>query len=114
MGYDYVLLLGVDHNVNTTIHLAKFLAGVRYRIPKYCTVLRDGIAVRVDYGEIDHCCRNFKLVGEWLQQRGLERRGTVGNALAWLVRSRDVVATVVEELRSDLCRFLCSPWRTET
>src|SRR5690606_39973944 len=102
-----VLLLGVDHTVNTTVHLAEALAGVPYRVPKYCTVLRNGLPVRVDFGEIDHCCRNFALVGEWLNRRSLERRGEVGSARARLVRARDVVATVVEELRDDPLRFLC-------
>lgn len=102
-----VLLLGVDHGANTTVHLAEALAGVPYRRPKYCTVLLDGVPTRVDYGEIDHCCRHFVMVGEWLDRRGLERRGKVGNAEARLVHSHDVVATVVEELKDDRCRFLC-------
>ena len=58
--------LGVDHSANTTIHLAEFLAGVPYGIPKYYTVLDNGVAVRVDYEETDHCCKNFNVVGEWL------------------------------------------------
>src|SRR5919112_5148774 len=37
-----VLLLGVGHDANTTVHLAENLAGVRYRRPCYATVLRDG------------------------------------------------------------------------
>ena len=54
-----VLLIGVGHDANTTVHLAETLAGVRYRIRKYATVLRDGRAVRCDYAEIDHCCQGF-------------------------------------------------------
>lgn len=102
-----VLLLGVGHDANTTIHLAEYYAGVPYRIAKYCTVLVDGVPTRVDYGEIDHCCRNFALAGQWLNERGLERRRRVGRAAARLVRARDVVSTVVEELKNDPCRFLC-------
>ena len=101
-----VLLLGVDHNANTTIHLAEWLAGVRYRRPKYSTTLRDGRPVRVGYHEIGHCCENFHLVGEWLAARALERRGLVGHAQARLVRSRDVVAVVKERLRQDETVFL--------
>src|SRR5690606_22259847 len=101
------LLLGVDHDANTTVHLAEYLAQVPYRVPKYCTVLCDGVPTRVDYGEIDHCCRNFSRVGTWLQKRGLERRGPVGHVDARFMRARDVVATVVEELEADACRFLC-------
>jgi aminoglycoside N3'-acetyltransferase len=97
----WVLLLGVDHDANTTIHLAEALAGVPYRVPKYCTILRDGQPARVDYGEIDHCCQNFTLAGEWLTERGLERRGRLGHATARLSRCSDVVDVVVPELRAD-------------
>lgn len=102
-----VLILGVDHGVNTTIHLAEYLAGVPYRMPKYCTVMHKGIPTRVNYGEIDHCCRGFNLVDQWLEQRGLQRKGRIGNAAAILARSRDIVETVVAELTNDRCRFLC-------
>ena len=105
----WVLLLGVDHDSNTTVHLAEFYANVPYRAPRFCTVLTNGTPRRVDYGEIDHCCRHFSLVGDWLSQRGLERRGQVGNAIARLSRSRDIVSTVVAELGTDPCRFLCPP-----
>ena len=37
-----VLLIGVGHDANTTIHLAELLAGVRYRLPAHATILRDG------------------------------------------------------------------------
>jgi aminoglycoside N3'-acetyltransferase len=102
-----VLLLGVDHDANTMVHLGEHFANVPYRIPKFCTVRRGGAAIRVDYGEIDHCCRNFRLVGGWLDRRGLERRGQVGHGIACLARARDVVSTVVTELEADTCRFLC-------
>ena len=101
-----VLLLGVDHDANTTIHLAEWLAGVRYRRPKHATILEDGRPIRVDYREIDHCCQNFRLVGTWLAARGLERQGPVGHALARLVRSRDVVVVVTEHVRQDETAFL--------
>lgn len=101
-----VLLLGVGHDGNTTIHLAEALAGVRYRRSQHVTVLRDGRPVRVEYGEIDHCCQNFALVDGWLDARGLQRRGSVGRAEARLVRSRDVVAVVTERLRNDETAFL--------
>jgi aminoglycoside 3-N-acetyltransferase len=102
-----VLLLGVGHDANTTVHLGEWYARVPYRLSKSCVVLRDGVPALVDYGEIDHCCRNFSLVGDWLEARGLERRGQVGRGIARLMRARDVVATVVDELTSQPCRFLC-------
>jgi aminoglycoside N3'-acetyltransferase len=83
------------------------VAGVPYRSPKHITVLESGRPRRIDYGENDHCCRNFVWVGDWLRERGLQREGRVGNAQALLTRSRDIVSTVVEELRDHSTRFLC-------
>jgi aminoglycoside N3'-acetyltransferase len=101
-----VLLLGVGHDDNTTIHLAESLAGVRYRRAKHATVLRDGRPTRVAYGEIDHCCQNFTLVDGWLDVAGLQRRGRVGHAEARLIRSCDIVSVVVEQLQRDETVFL--------
>jgi aminoglycoside N3'-acetyltransferase len=93
-----ILLLGVGHDSNTTIHLAEALAHVPYAVPKHVTVMRDGAPVRIDYGENDHCCRRFALADEWLRARGLQREGRVGNAEARLVDSQDVVAVVRKHL----------------
>ena len=101
-----VLLLGVGHDANTTIHLAENLAGVRYRRDKYITILRDGHPARFEYREIDHCCQNFALVDGWLDERGLQRHGDVGNAPARLMRSREVVSVVTGELKRDETIFL--------
>jgi aminoglycoside N3'-acetyltransferase len=86
-----VLLLGVGHDANTTVHLAESLAGVRYRRRYSSTVLSGGVPMRVEYAEIDHCCQNFSLVDEWLEARGAQRLGIVGHAAARLARSRDIV-----------------------
>ena len=101
-----VLLLGVGHDSNTTIHLAEVLGGAPYRVPKHITHLVDGRAVRIEYGENDHCCQRFTLADEWLRARGLQREGPVGHGQARLVRSRDVVDVVVEQVRRDPVIFL--------
>ncbi len=101
-----VLLLGVDHTSNTTIHLCENMAGVRYRRDKHLTVLKDGIPVRFEYHEIDHCCQNFSLVDGWLDEHGLQRRGKVGHAGARLVRSRDIVEVVIKRLKENKTTFL--------
>lgn len=101
-----VLLLGVNHNADTTIHLAENLAGVRYRRSKYLTVLEDGKPARFDYREIDHCCERFDLVDDWLDERGRQQKGIVGHAEARLASSREIVATVLERLRADETTFL--------
>jgi aminoglycoside N3'-acetyltransferase len=101
-----ILLLGVGHDSNTTVHLAENLAGVRYRRDKYVTLLRDGRPVRFEYREIDHCCQNFALVDGWLDERGLQRHGRVGHAEARLMRARDVVLVVTEQLGRNETIFL--------
>jgi aminoglycoside 3-N-acetyltransferase len=101
-----VLLLGVSHAEDTTLHLAELLAGVPYRVPHHCTVLENDRPVRIDYGENDHCCLRFNLADEWLRERGLQREGPVGHAHARLMRSRDIVAVAVEHLAHDPLIFL--------
>jgi aminoglycoside N3'-acetyltransferase len=103
-----VLLLGIDHTANTTIHLAEYLGGARYRRAKSAVALRDGHVVYIHYGEIDHCCQNFSLADAWLDAHGLQRRGRVGDAEARLVRSRDLVEVVVAQVRADETVFLHS------
>lgn len=93
-----VLLAGVGHDANTTIHLAENLAGIRYRRRCHSTVVDEGRLVRVDYSEVDHCCENFALVSGWLEAEEAERRGLVGHAQALLARSRDIVRVALARL----------------
>ena len=101
-----VLLLGIGHEADTTIHLAESLAEVRYRHDKYVTVVENGRPVRFDYKEIDHCCRNFAMVDGWLDARRQQRHGTIGHGEARLSQSRDVVTVAREQLRANETVFL--------
>lgn len=104
-----VLLLGVGHDADTSLHVAELLAGVPYGIPRHCTVLREGCAVRLDYRENDHCCHRFALADGWLRARGLQAEGPVGQAMARLARARDIVRLAVEELGREPLLFLHGP-----
>lgn len=101
-----VLLLGVGHDANTTLHLAELIAGVPYRTPSYCTVLENGRATRIDYGENNHCCARFALADDWLRARGLQAEGRVGQAHARLARARDIVSVALGYLSNDPLLFL--------
>ena len=101
-----ILLLGVGHDANTTIHLAEVMADVPYRVPKHVVDVRAGGPVRIEYRENDHCCQRFALADQWLRERGLQRESQVGNAQARLVRSRDVVEVIVDQLRRAPTLFL--------
>jgi aminoglycoside 3-N-acetyltransferase len=104
-----ILLLGVGHDANTTIHLAESLAGVRYRRPKWLTIMHAGQAMRVSYNEIDHCCDRFNLVDGWLDAEQGQRRSRVGHGDARLIDARTVVATVITRLRANETMFLHEP-----
>ena len=101
-----VLLLGVGHDADTTIHLAENMAGVRYRLPVYSTIVEAGRLTRYIYSEVDHCCQNFNLLDRWLEAEGRQRRGVVGQAEARLARSRDIVQAALARLRENETVFL--------
>ena len=101
-----VLLLGVNHDADTTIHLAELIAGVPYGLPHSCMAMVDGHPTRIEYLENDHCCERFKLVDGWLREAGVQSEGRVGNAMARLIRSRDIVQAVVPRLERQPLLFL--------
>lgn len=102
-----VLLLGVTHSENTTLHLAEALARVPYSVSHPCVVEVDGAARTVLIAETDHCCRRFELANGWLRARGLQREDAVGNADAGLCDARDIVQVALEQLAAEPLIFLC-------
>ncbi|MBB4635098.1 AAC(3)-IV family aminoglycoside N-acetyltransferase [Longimicrobium terrae] len=104
-----VLLLGVNHDADTTLHLAELIADVPYRLPKHITVWRDGGPVQIPYGENDHCCQGFDLADGWLREAGMQTEGPVANGVGRLIRSRDIVRVATERLAGDPLVFLHAP-----
>ncbi len=88
-----VLLLGVGHGNNTSLHLAEFRAQLAHRPTR-----TDGHAVVVDaarrwepYEDFDYNDSDFDQVGTAFAESGAEISGTVGGATARLCRQRDIV-----------------------
>ena len=104
-----ILLLGVGHDSNTTLHLAELLAEVPYGVPRHTTVMGTGGPERIDYLENDHCCERFALADGWLRGPGLQREGPVGSAHARLMDARDLVRVACEKLAADPLLFLHPP-----
>lgn len=102
-----VLLVGVEHSESTMLHVAESLASVPYSVAHPCVVQIKGTAQSVMISETDHCCRGFRKMDGWLTRRGLQRRGSVGNAHARLSDAQDLVAIAVERLSEDPLVFLC-------
>lgn len=104
-----VLLLGVTHGENTTLHLAEALAGVPYSVSHPCVVVVEGAPREVLIAETDHCCAGFRVADEWLRARALQRDGRVGHAAARLMDARALVTVAREHLTSNPLLFLCAP-----
>ncbi|AGC46349.1 aminoglycoside n3'-acetyltransferase-like protein [Myxococcus stipitatus DSM 14675] len=102
-----ILLLGVSHGENTTLHMAEALARVPYSVSHPCIVEVDGVASTVMIAETDHCCSRFPLADDWLRARNLQREGTVGHAHARLCDARPLVDVAVKQLTAEPLTFLC-------
>lgn len=102
-----ILLLGVEHSENTTLHVAEAIAGVPYAVQHPCVVAIDGEPREILIVESDHCCRGFLQMNAWLDERGLQRAGRIGHASAILVDADDVVAVATAQLARDPLVFLC-------
>lgn len=102
-----VLLLGVSHGENTTLHLAETLAQVPYSVSHPCVVEVEGVESTVLIAETDHCCSRFPLADDWLRAHGLQQEGPVGHAHARLCDSRALVELAVRQLTAAPLSFLC-------
>ncbi len=92
-----VLLLGVDHASNTSLHLAEYRSGCALQVTKHAPVVVDGERRWVGFDDIDLDESDFKAIGDaFAGEVGLERRGRVGLAEALLVPQRPLVDYAVE------------------
>jgi aminoglycoside 3-N-acetyltransferase len=98
-----VLLLGVDHSVNTSLHLAEY----RARWPGWAVLhsraplLVDGLKRWVTFEELDHRSEDFQALGEaWRASSDALGPGRVGDAQAELVPLRQLLAFAVSWLSS--------------
>jgi len=94
-----ILLLGVGHDRNTSLHLAEYRSGVRRRVQQSGPVLVDGERRWVSWDDIDLDEGDFVPLGSALERHGLVRVGSVGTASARLMRQRAVVDYATEWFR---------------
>lgn len=95
-----VLLLGVGHDRNTSLHLAQYRAGVRRRVRESGPVRLDGRRQWLSWDDIDLDSDDFLTIGVDLEQAGLVHLGPVGAATGRLMQQRAVVDAVTVWLRS--------------
>lgn len=106
----YILLLGVDHQSNTTIHHIEEQAGAAYHMQPKLAPAR----IRVNGREIvRHILlhaygtpRHFGVMEPVFMERGIQQTGRIGQAVVRLVRARPMVQVTVQALRASP-RILC-------
>ena len=110
-----ILLLGVGHTSNTSIHLAETLAGMPYITSPYdpgktVVPLRfgaDGSVEEVPQEQYPGCSDAFYLAESYLKEQGRITYGAVGNAVAQLMSSRELIETIHGILAKDATFLLC-------
>jgi aminoglycoside 3-N-acetyltransferase len=89
----YVLLLGVGHDRNTSLHLAEYLAeyyGKRV-MDCFAPVLQNGNRVWKKYQDVAFYGNDFEEIGKEFEKTGNCRFGKVGTANARLMRQKELV-----------------------
>jgi aminoglycoside 3-N-acetyltransferase len=116
----WVLLLGVGHIANTTVHVGEFRAAVPYVAlqpslvwPRAHEVVLPGGSRTVEYTRFAGCSRAFGVVERGLRERSLIRDGRIGRAESQLVAGRAVVEETVALLRRDEHALLCTEPRPQ-
>jgi aminoglycoside 3-N-acetyltransferase len=88
-----VLLLGVDHGNNSSLHLSEYRADLPVTdwISEGSPMIVDGTHTWVTYPDRAGNSDDFAALGEDFARTGKERRGRVGAATGRLMRQRDAV-----------------------
>jgi aminoglycoside 3-N-acetyltransferase len=110
----WVLLQGVDHTRNTTIHAAEFMLDLPHLSgPAYALVADrstvTGARILTMPREPD-CSEGFNRLVDRIPRREIQ----IGHALLWLCRGQDVLDTALTALEADRTALLCDRPRCRT
>ena len=112
----FILLLGVKHDTDSTMHVGESYAQAPYRgvpydpnFPRTARVRTpSGEVVTVDLNDEPGCSTGFGVIEMPLRQRGLIRDFKIEAAKCQLLRGLDVIETTVEVLKERSDALLCS------
>lgn len=111
----WILLVGVVHNRNTTIHTAECLAPAIYLdMPqgpdawRTATLRTDGKEREIELKERPGCSVGFGAIEGLLRQRGAIRDGRLGGSYTQAMRGADVITAGIDMLRADPAALLCA------
>lgn len=110
-----IMLVGCDHNSNSTIHVAESLAEVPFNYvttpanPSGRMLIRqkDGKVKEIQLTEFTGCSNVFARAEEPLRQAGVIRDGKVGKASVQLMKGMDVLKVLVPILQKNPDWLLC-------
>ncbi|NOZ20268.1 MAG: AAC(3) family N-acetyltransferase [Planctomycetes bacterium] len=112
----YILLVGVTHNRNSSIHVGEVLANAPYLREHFCEAWkRTARVVREDgrieeiplHPEVPGCSAGFDIIDVPLRKRGVIKDGRIGNADAMLMKGLEMFAVVREVLEKHPAFLLC-------
>jgi aminoglycoside 3-N-acetyltransferase len=111
-----ILLLGVGHNSNSTVHVGEAHARVPYldipfspdRTPRAKIVRGEETVREVQLKEQPGCSRAFGYMEAALRRKGAVRDGKVGMALVQWMSGQAVIDCTVQVLKEDPAALLCT------
>ena len=110
----YVLLLGVTHLANSTIHVGESHAGVKKfwwnegEPPRVKMKLGDGTIVEHPLDPSSSCSTSFNAVEHPMRARDRILDLRIGEAISFLMRGRDIITTVVDMIREHPNILFCN------
>jgi aminoglycoside 3-N-acetyltransferase len=94
----WILLLGVDHRVNTSIHLAesRSITGQKKIRKTAAPILINGQRQWIEFQDIDLDDSDFEEIGKDFEKNFSVQRGKIGDASSMLLRQREIVDFALE------------------
>lgn len=114
----WIVLVGVDYNSCTMIHLAEESMEVPYRhwVELTGTVIEDGVAARKTYrflARYQGVSNDFMPLGNRLESEGMVRIGVIGKSTIRCFRSQDLHKCALRSLRDDPLFLISSGTKEE-
>ena len=86
-----ILLLGVDYDSCSAMHLGEFRSGIRKVKKEASAIIENGIRIWKEYDEIDYDNDEFFDIGEILEEKAMVKIFNIGNAGCGLLKLKDAV-----------------------
>lgn len=87
----YVLLLGVDHSNNTSLHLSEHLVGNRAIFSNGAPIIENGNRIWKEYEKYDYDSEEFERIGEDFEKEYSIQKGFAGNATCKLMKQKELI-----------------------